>query len=159
MFGGSVGMNSRLTERVRQKDGISYGIDSGLSVRSLDHAASWVINGTAAPQNMAKVEAAVKEEIERVLKDGFPQAELAVAKSGALQQFLQARAQDGTLAGGWANNLFTGRTYAWQQQFEEKVRALKVEDVNAAFRKCIDPAKLSVFKALDPAKAEAKAAK
>lgn len=159
MFGGGAGMNSRLMERIRQKDGLSYGIGSGLSVRSLDRAASWVINGTAAPQNMAKVEAAVKEEIEKVLKDGFPQAELAVAKSGALQQFLQARAQDGTLAGGWANNLFTGRTYAWQQQFEEKVRALKVEDVNAAFRKYIDPAKLSIFKALDPAKAEAKAAK
>lgn len=157
MFGGGAGMNSRLMERIRQKDGLSYGIGSQLSVSAQDRAGYWSVQGTAAPQNIEKVEAAFKEELAKVLKDGFPQAELAVAKSGAIQKFLQSRAQDGSLAGGWAGNLFLGRTFTWQGQFEERVRALKPEDVQAAFRKHIDPAKLTFIKALDPKKALAPA--
>ncbi len=157
IFGGGAGMNSRLMERIRQKDGLSYGIGSQLAVGAIDRAGYWAVQGTAAPQNIAKVEVAFKEELERILKDGFTQAELAVAKSGALQMFLQARAQDGALAGGWTGYLFLGRSYAWQKQFEEKIQALKPEDLAAAVRKHIDPAKLSIFKALDSKKAAAAA--
>ncbi|MBL8517697.1 MAG: insulinase family protein [Betaproteobacteria bacterium] len=155
MFGGGAGMNSRLMERIRQKDGLSYGIGSQLAVGSQDRAGFWAVQGTAAPQNIAKVEAAFKEELARMLKDGFPQAELAVAKSGVRQMLLQSRAQDGTLAGGWAGNLFLGRTFTWQGQFEEKILALKPEDITAAVRKHIDPEKLTIVKALDVKKAAA----
>jgi len=157
MFGGGASMNSRLMERIRQKDGLSYGIYSQLSVGAQDRAGYWAVQGTAAPQNIDKVEAAFKDELAKALKDGFPQAELAVAKSGAIQKFLQSRAQDGALAGGWGSYLFLGRSFVWQGQFEERLRAVKPEDVQAAMKKHIDPAKLTIIKALDPKKASAPA--
>jgi zinc protease len=154
LFGGGAGLDSRLMQRVRQKEGLSYNIGSFLSIGSLDRDASFGIYAIAAPQNMAKVEITVKDELERVLKTGFSEAEVARAKSGILQQRLQARTRDGTIANSWSNYLFLGRMYAWSRQLEEKINALTAEQVNAAFRQAIDPNKLSVVMAFDQAKAK-----
>jgi zinc protease len=157
IMGGGSGMNSRLMERIRQRDGLSYGVGSQLSIGSLDRAGAWHVQGIAAPQNIEKMEAAFKDELAKALKDGFSAAEVAAAKSGALQKLVQARAQDGTLANGWTNLLFLGRSPAWHQQFEEKLGALKPEDLQAAMKKYVDPAKITIVKAFDPAKAGAAA--
>jgi zinc protease len=153
IMGGSSGFDSRLMARIRVKDGLSYGAGSQLNVRATDRGGSWSAFAIAAPQNIAKVEAAFKDEVAKALKDGFTATELAAAKSGALQQRLQQRAQDGALANGLSNSSYLGRTYAWSQEFEAKITALKAEDVNAAFRKHIDPNKITIVKAGDFVKA------
>jgi zinc protease len=149
ILGGGAGFDSRLAARIRQRDGLSYGVGSDLSVGSLDRAGSWSAYAIAAPANVAKVETALKEEIERALKDGFTEAEVASAKSGIQQMRLQNRSQDGTLANGWTGNLYLGRTFEFSKQFEDKVMALKAPEVVAALRKYLDPAKVTVVKAGD----------
>ena len=152
IMGGGAGFDSRLTARIRVKDGLSYGAGSGLRVSAVGRGAAWSASAIAAPQNIAKVEAAFKEEVAKALKDGFTPAEVAAAKSGVLQQRAQGRAQDGGLAGGWVSNLDLDRTYAWSKQFEDKITALKPEDLLAAFRKHVDPNKITIVKAGDFAK-------
>ncbi len=152
ILGGGAGFDSRLTARIRVKDGLSYGVGSSLSVPSVDRGASWTASATAAPQNIAKVEVAFREEVARALKDGFTAAEVMAAKSGTMQRRLQARAQDGSLAGGWVSNLDLGKTFAWSRQFEDKIAALTPEQVSAALRKYVDPAKITIIKAGDFAK-------
>ncbi|MDP9108727.1 MAG: insulinase family protein, partial [Pseudomonadota bacterium] len=152
LFGGGAGLNSRLMERLRQKEGLSYGGGSAITPGSIDRAGSFSIGAIAAPQNLAQVESSVRSELERTLKDGFTDAEVARAKSGLLQQRVQTRAQDGALAAGWTTYLYLGRTYAWSKQFEANISALTTAQVNAAFRKMIDPAKLSVVTAGDQSK-------
>ena len=66
-----------------------------------------------------------------------------------LQQRLQARAQDGALAGGWVYNLYLGRTFAFSKAFEDRLATLTVAEVNSALRKYLDPAKLTGVKAGD----------
>jgi zinc protease len=149
ILGGGAGFDSRLGTRIRQKEGISYGVGSDLSVGPLDRAAVWSAYAIAAPANIARVEAAFKEELARALKDGFTDAEVASAKSGILQARAQTRAQDGALAAGWAGNLFLGRTFAWSRQFEDRIMALRPSDVGAALRKYVDPEKVTVVKAGD----------
>ena len=83
-------------------------------------------------------------------------AELARAKSGLMQQRVQNRAQDGILASGWVNFLYLGQTFAWSEQFEKKLMAVTLPELNAAFRKYIDPAALSVVIAGDKKKATPK---
>ena len=151
IFGGG-GLKSRLMDRVRGKDGLSYGAGSSIDVPDLDRAGSFSIDAIAAPQNMGKLAAAVREELELALKAGFTAEELAGAKSGLLQFAQQARAQDMALADKWTSNLYYGRTFAWEQKIEDAIAALTVEQVNAAFRKAINPARLSVFIAGDVAK-------
>jgi zinc protease len=149
---GQSGFDARLTARIRVKDGLSYGAGSQLSVGSTDRGAAWIGFAIAAPQNIEKVEAAFKDEVAKVHKDGFTVAELVAAKSSILQQRLQDRAQDGSLAGSLGNNAYLGRTFAFSAELESKIDKLKIEDVNAAFRKHIDPAKITFIKAGDFAK-------
>ncbi|HQZ45508.1 MAG TPA: pitrilysin family protein [Usitatibacteraceae bacterium] len=152
MLGGGAGFDSRLSDRLRQKEGLSYAAGSGLNVPAVDRAASWSAYAIAAPQNIAKVESAFREELARALKDGFTEAELASARSGAIQQRVQARAQDGTLAGGWTFYLHNDRTFAFSKTFEDRIESLTVAEVNAALRKHLDPARVTVVKAGDFAK-------
>jgi zinc protease len=157
MLGGGF-LNSRLAVRIRQKDGLSYGVGSGLSASSFDQAGSFLANAIYAPQNEAKLEADFKEELERALKDGFTPEEIAAAKSGYLQSRLVQRAQDNALAGRLANYLFVNRTLAWDADLEQKISALTPEQITAAMRKHLDPAKITIVKAGDFAKAAAKPA-
>ncbi|MFC5474467.1 M16 family metallopeptidase [Paraherbaspirillum soli] len=157
LFGGS-SLKSRLMDRIRQKDGLSYGVGSALEVDAISRAASFNIQAIAAPQNLEKVDLAVKEELARALKDGFSADELARAKSGILQQNQRSRAQDNALSAGWARFLDLDRTFAWSKQMEDKISALTVDQVNAAFRSRIDPARLSIVIARDEAKAKANTA-
>jgi zinc protease len=64
-----------------------------------------------------------------------------------MQQRLQNRAQDGTLAGAWTSLLHLGRTFTFSKAFEDRLATLTVDDLNAALRKHIDPSKISVVKA------------
>ncbi|NRR31003.1 insulinase family protein [Oxalobacteraceae bacterium] len=155
---GDGGLKSRLMDRIRQKDGLSYGGGSGLQPGDEDRAGAFSINAIAAPQNLKKLEAAIREELDKALKEGFTAAEVAGAKSGMLQKRLQNRSKDDVLAAGWAKNLYMNRTYAFSKAFEDKLKSLTVVQVNAAFRKAIDPAKLSVVMAGDEAKAKAASA-
>jgi zinc protease len=141
-------------DRIRQKDGLSYGGGSQLDAGDLDRAGGFGISAIAAPQNLQRLDAAVREELARALKDGFTAAELAGAKSGLMQQRQQTRAEDGALAAGWTSYLYRDRTYAWSRQFEEKLMAVTLPQLNAAFRKAIDPARLSVVVAGDQGKAK-----
>lgn len=149
---GEGGLHSRLMDRVRQKDGLSYNNQSSLQIGALDPDGRFVISAIAAPQNLTRLDAAIKEELTRAVKEGFTAEEIARAKSGILQQRLQTRAQDANVAGGWTSFLYLNRTWAWSKQLEDKLTALTPEQVNAAFRKAIDPAKLTVIIAGDHAK-------
>jgi zinc protease len=153
---GEGGLRSRLLDRIRQKEGLSYGGGSELAGGDLDRAGIFAISAIAAPQNLRRVDKAVHEELARALKDGFTQAELAGAKSGLMQQRIQNRSNDGVLAAGWTSYLYRGKTYEWSRQFEAKLMAVTLPQLNAAFRKAIDPAKLSVVMAGDQRKAAAK---
>jgi zinc protease len=149
ILGGGAGFDSRLATRIRQKEGLSYGVGSELAVGSQDRAGNWSAYAIAAPANVAKVEAAFKDEVARALKEGFTEAEVSAAKSGIMQMRVQTRSQDSALAGGWVANLHLGRDFTFNKELEAKIMALKVADVNAALRKHVDVSKITVVKAGD----------
>lgn len=152
IFGGGGGLANRLIDRLRQRDGLSYGAGSGVNLAGDDRASNFGIGAIGAPQNMAKIEAAVREEIERVGRDGFTQKELDDARNGILQERVMQLAEDANLAGMWVRNLYLGRSFAFSQQVDDRIRKLTVADLNAAWRKHIDAARMSVSVAGDPAK-------
>lgn len=152
LFGGGAGLNSRLMERIRQKEGLSYGGGSSLSAGALDRAGNFAIAAISAPQNLLKVDFAAREELDRVLSKGFTETELARAKSGLLQLNAHARSNNSFLASTWNNYLYLGRTFAWFQQLEDTIQGLSLDQVNAAFKKSVDPAKLSTVIVGDKAK-------
>lgn len=142
-------LKNRLGDRLRQKEGFSYGAGSYANVSSQDPVTSWQAYAIYAPQNAAKLEAAFQEELQKALKDGFTQEELDFARKTWLQGE-QAERQDDRAIAGWLNtSLYLGRPVLFQAELEAKVQALKLEEVNAALRKHLDPAKLVIVKAGD----------
>ncbi|HET7024000.1 MAG TPA: pitrilysin family protein [Gemmatimonadales bacterium] len=148
MLGGGF-LNSRLAERIRQKDGISYGVGSGLGASPLDRAGIYQAYAIYNPQNVGRLEVAYQEEVARALKDGFSQDELDKARQGWLQQNTLVRSRDASLAGTLNNDLFVGRTMAYDSTLEARVRGLTAAGVNSAFRRFIDPAKFITVEAGD----------
>lgn len=149
-------LNSRLANRIRQKEGLSYSIGSGLNASALDKSGSFAAQAIYAPQNAAKLEAAFKEEIERALKEGFTAEEIEAAKKGILQAREVSRAQDAELVRKLSSYLFLNRTLVWDAEVDKKILALTPEEVVAAMRRHIDPSKLTIIKAGDFAKPAAK---
>jgi zinc protease len=158
MLGGGF-LNSRLGTRIRQKEGISYGVGSQLQASPLDKSGLFVTFAIYAPQNVERLEAAFKEEIARALKDGFTDEEVKAAKSGWLQARQVSRAQDAELAGKLSSYLFLNRMLVWDDAFEKKVTALTPNEIVAAMRRHIDPSKITIIKAGDFSKAKAAATK
>ena len=147
MIGG--GFNSRLVERIREQDGLSYAVAGGISGHPIDETGSFLAYAIQAPENVERVEAALREEIQRVLDDGFTDEELNLAKLGYLQSRELARAQDGNLVGMLTQALYFDRTLEWDSEFEARVQNLTVEDVNAAVRRHLDLNKMTFVKAGD----------
>lgn len=152
MLGGGF-LNSRLATRIRQKEGLSYGVGSRLSASSLDKSGAFTANAIYAPENAAKLEAAFKDELARMLKEGFTAEEIQAAKSGWLQSREVSRANDNELVGKLGGQLYLKRTLAWDAEFEKKIAALTPEQITAALRKHLDPTKITIIKAGDFKKA------
>ncbi|KAA3650135.1 MAG: insulinase family protein, partial [Proteobacteria bacterium] len=153
MFGGGF-ISSRLANRLRQQDGLSYGAGSSFNAGSFDPVATFVAYAICAPENLPKVEQGFNEELQKVLDEGFTAEELVDAKKAVLQNNVLDRAKDARLAGTLQSNIDLERSMQWQKNLEQKIVDLTVAEVNAAFKKHIVPEKLSIVKAGDTSKIE-----
>jgi zinc protease len=137
IFGGG-GLESRLSERVRQKEGLTYGIGASLGASYWGTAGSFAIQASYRPDNRDRVIAVVQEEVARMGKDGVTAAELARAKKDILEGRKQGRADPGALAGGLTSLAERGETWAAAQKRDDALAAVTVEQANAAWRQHID---------------------
>ena len=146
MLGGGV-LNSRLAVRIRQKEGLSYGVGSGFGAGAIDKVGTFQTYAIYAPENLVRLEEAFKEEVTKALEEGFTEEELVAAKSGWLQNRSVSRSQDNYLAGALNGNLFLKRTIVWEQELEDKVNALTPQQIQEAMKRHLDLNKMSIVKA------------
>jgi zinc protease len=147
VFGGTP--NSRLFKRIRIKDGLSYGAGASFSMPTKDDMGMLTGYAIAAPQNMPKVEADFNEELALALKDGFTADEVKDAKKTWLDQRSVGRTEEGSVANQLASRERWNRTLLWDAKVEAAVAALTPEQVNAAFKRHVDPAAISIVKGGD----------
>ena len=151
VFGGSA--NSRLFKRIRIKDGLSYGAGASFSMPTKDDGGMLTGYAIAAPQNMPKVEADFNEELALALKDGFTADEVATAKKTWLDQRSVGRTEEGSVGMQLSSRERWGRTLLWDAKLEAAVAALTPEQVNAAFKRHVDPSAITIVKGGDFKKA------
>jgi zinc protease len=121
------------------KEGISYGVGSGLRASAFEPSGTLQFFAIYAPENRGRLETGFSEEIARFVKDGITADELVTAKKAMLAERTASRTNDGAVAGGWAARLEQGRTFAFSADQDAKLEALTLEQVNAAIRKWIVP--------------------
>jgi zinc protease len=146
---GSGALSSRLGDRIRQKEGLSYGVSSSLAASSWDQRATIIITAICNPQNMSRVEIAVREELDRLLRDGVIPVELGLAKQGYLQARKVGRTSDQALTGILSSLRQLDRTMTYEAEMDQKIEALTPETVSAALRRHIAAKKLAVVVAGD----------
>jgi len=147
------GSNSRLVNRIRQKEGLAYSCGSMASAGSLDRVGTFMAFSICAPQNAERAVACAREEIDRFLKDGVPQQELDDARNGYRQQIEVGLANDGTVVGMLARDLYLDRTLQFSADQLAKIEKLTPQDLQAAAAKFVVPDKVVVIRAGDFAKA------
>jgi len=147
LLGGS--SDARLSRRIREQEGLSYSVRSWLSAGSIDAVGEFGISAIYAPQNRARIETEILEVLRQVLREGFSDAEVAAARKGYLALRKLSRTQDGALAERLANNLYLGRRFAWDADFDAKIAALTPQQIQSALKRYLDPHKLSIVKAGD----------
>ncbi len=136
------GGDSRLWNRVREKEGLSYSVESAVQWNPFDAHSTWLASAIFAPQNLERVEKALREEIARALAQGFTAPELNAGKRSLLSFRRLARAQDPRLAAGLVQNLHLGRTYAESARIDAAIDKVSLAQVNEALRRYIKPERM-----------------
>jgi len=103
----------------------------------------------ANPGNLPKVEASFVDELRKTLREGFTTPELVAAKKALLDGRIGSRSSDGGLLNLLESREQYGRTLAWDQQMDAKLTALTADQINAAFRRHVDPTKVVIVKGGD----------
>jgi zinc protease len=142
-------ITSRISDRIRNREGLSYGANARLTVPAEGDAAT--LSGTVSlnPGVGPRVEASFLDELKKVYDKGFTAEEVEGAKKAILSSRMVARSTDGALLNLMVTHEQLNRPLKWDLDLEAKIQALTADQVNAAFRKHIDPIGVSIVKAGD----------
>ncbi len=152
-------LKSRMADRLRQRDGLSYGVGSQLSVSTGDSSGAVLTYAIYAPQNLDRLQLGFREELDRLISTGVTEEELEAARKGWLQGRQQTYANDNELVNQMLSHRRWNRTFTgYDLALEERVRKLTVGELNAAIRKYIDPKQTVIIRAGDFEGAKKKAA-
>lgn len=142
-------LSARLPMRLREKEGISYGVGSFLNVPVSNDVASWGLYALLNPTKRSAVESAWKEEVTKALKDGFTADELATNKKSYANGQKTMLGMDNTLITLVNRKLQYGVPLDNYDVLNGKIEALKLDEVNAALRKYINLDKVTTVYAGD----------
>jgi zinc protease len=143
------GFNSRLFQRIRNREGLSYSVFSSFSVAPTENNASFMAIAISAPQNTPKVEASFRDELANILRDGFTEAEVTAAKASWTQAQQVSRAQDRELADRLQLHTHFGRTMAWDAALQDRIQHLTPQQIRDALRRHINLPALTFMRAGD----------
>ncbi|MEQ1903444.1 MAG: pitrilysin family protein [Pirellulaceae bacterium] len=147
-------LSSRLADRVRKKEGLSYGVGSMVRADSHDERTMLMMFAISNPQNSEKVVQTVDEEVKRLLDSGVAAEELDKAKASYLETRKGQRANDAQLAQLLVENLDTGRDMDFQANSDSKIQLLDKARVDKALKSLIDPNSIVIVTAGDFEKAK-----
>ncbi|MDZ7792022.1 MAG: insulinase family protein [Xanthomonadales bacterium] len=136
-------LSSRLANRIRDEEGLSYGVGGGFNASSIDKRGSFYTYAMYAPQNRDELVDVLFEELNKAVDEGFDEEEVAEGRRGYLRQLELMRSNDAQLINLLGNNLYLDRDMFHQAEFEQKVAELSADDVTQAVREHLDPELLS----------------
>jgi len=142
-------LNSRLSRRIRDQEGLSYSVSGGFGIGPIDTDASFFAFAAFAPENRERLLAVFDEEMRKLVDEGFTPEEVEAGRTGFLRQLELRRASDAGLVTLLSNGLYLGRSIHYQTEFEQAIEAVSREEINAAVRRHLDPAGLSTVIAGD----------
>jgi zinc protease len=147
LFGGSP--SSRLFERLRQKEGLSYGAGSFLDADSFDKNSLFLAFAMCAPQNAVKAMTSMMDELNSLVTKGVAAKELTDGKQAYKAQFETTLANDDAVVSLLEESLTVGRKLDYYDKLMSSVQALTAPQIAAAVAKYVKTDALVKVKAGD----------
>ncbi len=134
---GGGGFSSRLTDEVREKRGLAYGIYTSYQ----DYDYGQVFFGSVATENgrIAETLDIVKKELEKLRDNGVTAEELANAKTYLTGSFPLRFDSNSKIANQLVSYQLTGRGIDYIDTRNDKVEAVTVEDIKRVAQRLIEP--------------------
>jgi zinc protease len=148
-------LSSRLGLRVRDAEGLTYGIASRFRSPSLA-AGPWYIAVSVNPGNVGRAVESALGVLQEYVREGIRPEELEDEKSSAVGSFKVSLSTNAGLAAALWNAEFYRLGLDYVERYPELVGRVTAEEVNAAIRKYFRPERLTVVVAgdIDPAGGE-----
>ena len=143
---------SRLWNKVRVEDGLSYNVRSTLDVSSYQANANWDIYAIHAPSSSKQLEKTIQEVLQDTLINGFTDEEVQHGARALINYRKLSRSQDRVLSSVWINYLNQERSFQWSQDVDDQLLKLDAKTVNSVLRKYLQPEKLVISIAADESK-------
>jgi zinc protease len=140
IFGGGPG--SRLWVRLREGGGLSYSAGASYSASAYEPNANISLSAEVAPQNLGQAEKAMREELERSLREGFTAQEVDSFKQQILADRQRGRSGDAWALGFMHGQMEFQHSKDYSAQGDALYASLSAAQVNAAWRKYVNPQKL-----------------
>ncbi len=134
---GQSSLTSRLGVRVRDTEGLTYGIHSSFSATHV--AGPFVVSLTVRPESRDAALASTLEEIRAFARAGMTDKELAEEKSSRIGRFKVDLGSNSGLATALDAAIYYGFGVSYLDEFPAKVGAVSREQANAAFARRVQP--------------------
>jgi zinc protease len=141
-------LSSRLGLQVRDIEGLTYGIASRFRAPTLA-AGPWYIAVSVNPQNVERAIESALGVVREYVEQGIRPDELEDEKSSAVGSFKVSLSTNAGLAAALWNAEFYRLGLEYVDRYPQLIRAVTVEEVNAAIRKYFRPDHLTVVVAGD----------
>ncbi len=142
LLGGGAFLSSRIPQRLRENEGMSYGAGSFLNVQYKYNTGNWGVYAYFNPLYKGRLDSALHQEVDKAIRGGFTADELKKSVASWQEQNKASLGSNENLAGIIRSFMANNRDLKEYTQFEDKIQALSLDAVNAALRKYFDKSKL-----------------
>ncbi len=132
---GGGGFTSRLTEEVREKRGLTYGVSSGFAPGL--HAGAFTVSLQTRPDQARQALDLVRDVLQRFVDGGPTAAELQAAKDNLIGGFALRIDSNRKLLDNVANIAWNGLPLDYLDTWTARVQALTVDEIRAAFARTL----------------------
>ena len=132
-------LNSRLGNRIRNEEGLSYSVGGNFNANPIDEVGNFFVFAAFAPENLDRLEQVLSEELNKVVESGFTAEELESGRTGFLRELVLVRSDDARLASLLANGLYLDRDLYFSAEREARLAEVSLEEINEAVKRWLNP--------------------
>ncbi len=142
---GQSSLTSRLGVRVRDTEGLTYGIHSSFSATHV--AGPFSVGLTVKPESRAAAVASTLDEVRKYLRDGMTDKELAEEKSSRIGRFKVDLGSNAGIADALDTAIYYDFGVSYLDEFPAKIEAVTKEAADAAFARRVRPDDFTIVSA------------
>jgi zinc protease len=139
---GQYAIGGRLGDSIRERQGMAYYVSSALDANAAPGPLT--IRAGVSPANVDRAIASIDEEIARLIHDGLTAQELDESRRYLIGAIPRSLETNGAIANFLQTAAFFGLGSDYDARLPELLRAVTMDDVNAAARRALDPGRATV---------------